>query len=648
VRAHEESAGRTDAPAAKRSPSVGTAGQERILELQRAIGNDAVSWLIEQQDQTVHSVLNAGGRPLDESLRHDMESRLGADFSDVRLHTGAEAQRSAREIGARAYTSGDHVVIGDGGADPHTLAHELTHVIQQRQGPVDGTVNANGLSISDPADRFEQAAESAATRAMRGDRVSTQDGTGVPSPGAVQRALRVGAGNLTGATGQGDNGPADAVWAQIAALPAFATRSQEDQEAMRDQFWKWVRDEKGTPGEGSHPVWGRKSQDRVYDKVADLELALHGWVAAKPARREEKAYAEQIRVSPEVEVRLNSILYRIRKMIDDVEDDDKDDDTTRSDRILEQLSTAEHVGAAIGGGTATNRPLGWYQYHLRHQASRLHRPEIGTGINGGVLDVLENPENYNFRDKVVAVHDLTEYFGDQRPWNPRSQGSGLVPRLRTRWSLSTADITDGVRQTTSDRGRTAHQGTRNEQAPTTRFARRHGIPVWSGSSNTAVHMLAFARWVAATKGEMTALAHSIFAFWRVEYDHTSLAPHTLHEVMDVAQNFGIPYDPMDRYADLGHQNVAEEHNDLYGDMIERWNALQQRVDEQEDSEELTALQQQWQPSVQWLAGVLNNFDRIPPAQRTQRLATVLQHLARFDLALNTVEGDLASASSEGG
>ncbi|MGW4727001.1 eCIS core domain-containing protein [Streptomyces sp. NPDC004291] len=83
----------------------------------------------------MHDVLRSGGSPLDEATRTDMEARLGADFSDVRLHTGAAARRSAAEIGARAYTSGSHVVIGDGGDDRHTLAHELTHVVQQRRAP---------------------------------------------------------------------------------------------------------------------------------------------------------------------------------------------------------------------------------------------------------------------------------------------------------------------------------------------------------------------------------------------------------------------------------------------------------------------------------------------------------------------------------
>ncbi|MGW2043350.1 eCIS core domain-containing protein, partial [Streptomyces virginiae] len=80
------------------------------------------------QRSAVHDVLRAPGRPMDNATRTDMEARLGADFSDVRIHDNSAAKASAAEVGARAYTSGSHVVIGAGGNDKHTLAHELTHV----------------------------------------------------------------------------------------------------------------------------------------------------------------------------------------------------------------------------------------------------------------------------------------------------------------------------------------------------------------------------------------------------------------------------------------------------------------------------------------------------------------------------------------
>ena len=46
------------------------------------------------------------------------------------------------------------------------LAHELTHVVQQRNGPVDGTDAGGGVKVSDPSDRFEREAVSNADRLM--------------------------------------------------------------------------------------------------------------------------------------------------------------------------------------------------------------------------------------------------------------------------------------------------------------------------------------------------------------------------------------------------------------------------------------------------------------------------------------------------
>ncbi|MCA6091947.1 DUF4157 domain-containing protein [Streptomyces sp. SCA3-4] len=132
-----------------------------LLARQRAAGNAAVA-------QHVQQALASRGRPLADPLRSEMEARLGADFSGVRLHTDAAARRSAAELGARAYTSGDHVVIGDGPVNRRTLAHELTHVVQQRRGPVAGTDNGAGLRISHPHDRDERAAEENARRVTSG------------------------------------------------------------------------------------------------------------------------------------------------------------------------------------------------------------------------------------------------------------------------------------------------------------------------------------------------------------------------------------------------------------------------------------------------------------------------------------------------
>ncbi|TAM82299.1 MAG: DUF4157 domain-containing protein [Jatrophihabitans sp.] len=157
-----------EAAAAQRADVLGSAG---MMHLQRAVGNAGTAALAEERSPVL-DVVGSGGQALDTATRTDMEARLGADFSDVRVHTDAAAGRSAEAVGAHAYTVGSDIVFRQGGFDPSspqgrtTLAHELTHVVQQRSGPVDGTPTSDGVSVSDPGDRFERAASENAERVM--------------------------------------------------------------------------------------------------------------------------------------------------------------------------------------------------------------------------------------------------------------------------------------------------------------------------------------------------------------------------------------------------------------------------------------------------------------------------------------------------
>jgi len=147
-------------------------GADGLLRLQRLAGNSGVGSLVGEEESPVKDVIAGQGQPLEPELQADMGARLGADFSDVRVHTDDRAGASARSVNAHAYTVGSHVVFQrdayapDTDAGRQTLAHELTHVLQQRQGPVDGTPAPGGISVSHPSDRFEQEAARNAERAM--------------------------------------------------------------------------------------------------------------------------------------------------------------------------------------------------------------------------------------------------------------------------------------------------------------------------------------------------------------------------------------------------------------------------------------------------------------------------------------------------
>jgi hypothetical protein len=78
---------------------------------------------------------------LDPGTRAFFEPRFGHDFSAVRVHADAAAERSTRDVSALAYTVGNDIVFGAGHFAPGThegrrlIAHELTHVVQQSRAP---------------------------------------------------------------------------------------------------------------------------------------------------------------------------------------------------------------------------------------------------------------------------------------------------------------------------------------------------------------------------------------------------------------------------------------------------------------------------------------------------------------------------------
>jgi Domain of unknown function (DUF4157) len=86
----------------------------------------------------VHEVLRSHGQPLDPATRAFFEPRFGYNLGQVRIHTDSRAAASATAINALAYTVGSNLVFGRGRYEPESesgrrlLAHELTHVVQQR------------------------------------------------------------------------------------------------------------------------------------------------------------------------------------------------------------------------------------------------------------------------------------------------------------------------------------------------------------------------------------------------------------------------------------------------------------------------------------------------------------------------------------
>jgi uncharacterized protein DUF4157 len=169
---------------------------EEELPLQRkAAGSDTSAGL-----SATSLPARGGGAPLAPATRGYFEPLFGHDLSEVRVHTGAEANRSARDVDALAYTVGSHIVFRDGQYEPDApsgralLAHELAHTVQQR-GVDHGTVRG----ASQPGDASERDADRAARDVTRGapaevtpvagPQVARQVDAGVPDAGPVDAGV---------------------------------------------------------------------------------------------------------------------------------------------------------------------------------------------------------------------------------------------------------------------------------------------------------------------------------------------------------------------------------------------------------------------------------------------------------------------------
>jgi hypothetical protein len=109
-----------------------------------------------------------GGQKLDEGTRETVGSGLEDSLADVRVHTDERANALADSVSARAFTTGSDVYFAKDEYKPGSsegqelLAHELTHVVQQRDAPVSGP-----LQVSQPGDALEHEAEAAADELVR-------------------------------------------------------------------------------------------------------------------------------------------------------------------------------------------------------------------------------------------------------------------------------------------------------------------------------------------------------------------------------------------------------------------------------------------------------------------------------------------------
>jgi len=142
-----------------------------------------------QERSSVPDAVGSPGRPLEPRILQRAEQAYSMNFGHVRVHSDPVARSSAEELGALAYTTGPHIVLGGNRVSDEVMYEEVDHVRQQALGSVPGTLNGKGEKVSHPNDPFEKSAGSNGRKLARGAAPDLSlPGASLPG-GAVQRSV---------------------------------------------------------------------------------------------------------------------------------------------------------------------------------------------------------------------------------------------------------------------------------------------------------------------------------------------------------------------------------------------------------------------------------------------------------------------------
>lgn len=155
---------------------------------------------------------SGGGAPLPGPVKSKMEGKLGADLSNVKIHTGGDSEKASEDLNAKAFTVGNDVHFGSGQFDPSSkegeklIAHELTHVVQGQRGGGDGDAqraeeneaesesdavegaDGEALEVSNPDEPAEKEADEVSEKVVEGEESAVAtEGTGDDAAKRAQR-----------------------------------------------------------------------------------------------------------------------------------------------------------------------------------------------------------------------------------------------------------------------------------------------------------------------------------------------------------------------------------------------------------------------------------------------------------------------------
>jgi hypothetical protein len=315
---------------------------------------------------------------------------------------------------------------------------------------------------------------------------------------------------------------------------------------------------------GKHPDFGAKTETGEYLNATNLARFLLGWTEAKPNRHREKELAQQIEANPVVNLVLDSVLRRMWDGLSSVIAREKT--KPKSAQVRNEILRELRTGRLENGRPATRYLSHFHPASPGFEASNMPK-ELEASVwehENGLRGMLKEPYSYPFREKIMGIHDFVEYFTVVEGSSGAPIARFLHPTL-AQYAFTLEVDEHGRRVRGPDHAESerpvgwvqneAGEWTRtrhalDESSPWVTLARERRIPIWDGPSFTAARLMKYVELVGGGDLEKAAVAWAMAAFWRLHYDHRVTPAHTFHEVLDIAQNFGVRYSLNKPYAGI--------------------------------------------------------------------------------------------------
>ncbi len=464
------------------------------------------------------------GQPLPDDTRRRLEAIFAADLSALRAHVGwLPALLGARALahGTDLYFAPDVYAPGTPAGDA-VIAHEIVHVFQQQARRASRS-SARPALVHDAAQ--EALAEQVALLVRHNDpaaRDLVRRAFGerpAPRPDTVRwdvlqpnvhveidgRDIKLT--DVNAAMKQIQNGIRDheIAW----AFGRLKTR-------IRPILEEWIKASRRLV---KRYIAGRKEQTVRYGSWDSLARALIGEVRSAGSKETERRLAEETVQSAWVNDKLEEYLTHIRNCLD-----------------RQQFAAAKKE---------IFPKIGWYSKEYSHWYPK-----------GGIAKILNEPGKCELKHKVAGIHDVVSAFkkvdSDYADVPPeKCVATALVPNgvrgYRTVKSPMEDEDYNLLFRVGSLRDKDC---TLVEENEIIRSYRDVGVPVGFGPSFTTgrtlncCHKLCQDSGVVGSElGWINACAWGLFAFWNLYYERRYSRCHTFHEAMDMANNYGVPYNP---------------------------------------------------------------------------------------------------------